>query len=171
MSSDVRDRRVRRTLVALLFLFLLWWLFSAVISDGTGSKAGLSSAESGSGSFVISGDITRLLSPGTSVPLDLQFTNPSSSPISVTGVTVAVSKVHAPHADRVHPCTVDDFTVNQVADGLKVTVAAGATNTLTGLNVARTQWPQVAMRNRASNQDGCVGASLTLAYAASGAVK
>jgi hypothetical protein len=157
--------------VALLFLFPLWWLLSLAIGDGSGgAKDGRSSATSGAGSFVISGDINKLLSPGIKAPLDLQFTNPSSSSIAVTGVTVAVSKIHAPNADPTHPCTLDDFAVDQVDSGLEITVGAGVTSTLTGLEVARTQWPHVSMRNRATNQDGCVGASLTLAYAASGAV-
>ena len=86
----------------------------------------------------------------------------------VTGLSVRVQKVSAPNADDAHPCAIADFTVGQASSSIKITVAAGATSTLSSLGLTRATMPQVGMLDRPANQDGCKGASLTLAYTASG---
>jgi hypothetical protein len=162
---------MRRTLWILLLLLLLWWLFTVLVHDGRiNAKNGRADQQTASGTFPIDGHLTRFLTPGLNVPLDLEFTNPSGASMSVSDLSVEVRTVSAPNADDLHPCSVDDFSVDQVASTLLITVAAGATSTLTSLDVARAQWPHVGMLNRRVNQNGCMGASLTLVYAAAGAV-
>jgi hypothetical protein len=101
-------------------------------------------------------------------PIDLRFSNPADVSVVVGDLTVTVRTVSAPNADEAHPCAVGDFTVNQAAGGLKITVAAGTTSTLSSLDLPNAQWPKVGLLERSVNQDGCKGASLTLGYAASG---
>ena len=116
----------------------------------------------------IDGNVVEPISPGVTVPLDLTFTNPHDAAMSMTSLTVAVQDINAPNSDDTHSCTIDDFTVGQAPGDLRITLAARATNTLSGLGVPSKMWPCMVMLNRPVNQDGCKGASLTLAYAASG---
>jgi hypothetical protein len=66
---------------------------------------------------------------------------------------------------------VHDFTVDQTSSGLEITVAARATSALSNLGVSSAKQPHVGMLNRPANQDGCRGASLTLADTASGTLE
>jgi len=118
--------------------------------------------------FTIHGNAATPISPGLMSPLNLMFANPNAVSLSVTGLYVTVRKVSAPNADDAHPCSVRDFTVGQASSNLRITLAAQATRTLSSLDLPLAQWPQVGMLQRSVNQDGCKGASLTLAYAASG---
>lgn len=116
---------------------------------------------------VIGGDVVERLAPGQMVPLDLTLTNPRGFPVSVSDLRVAVSRVNAPHADDQHPCTRDDFAVTQ-RDNLDIVLPGDAASTLTALAVPRSSWPQVGMRDRPLNQDGCKNAFLTLRFEATG---
>ena len=190
-GSDLTKRRrlVLLLCLALLIAALMCALFHLLLRPGNTATAtgrgtgGAGSADSptatgrGTGSarqadpsrsFTIKGDAARLISPGVMAPLDLSLTNPNNVSMSVAGLIVTVQRVSAPNADAAHPCTVGDFTVNQVSRGLKVTVAARGTSALSSLGVARASLPAVGMLKRSVNQDGCKGASLTLGYAASG---
>ena len=88
--------------------------------------------------------------------------------VFIVAAVVRVRGVSAPNAEHAHPCTLDDFTVDQVSSGIKITLAARATSTLSSLGLPRATWPAVGMLERSVDQDGCKGASLTLGYAASG---
>ena len=174
MSTVARKRVVLCFIVAVLIGVVLLYFVAdgtiAVTSEagaGTGG-AGLAAA---SAPFTIAGSATEPISPGVKAPLDLRLTNPHGVPMSVTGLRVTVQKVTAPHADDAHPCAVGDFAVDQVSSSRKITVAARATITLSTLGLPRATLPQVGMINRPTNQDGCKGASLTLAYTASGTLE
>lgn len=135
--------------------------------DGSAGTEGAELADP-SGSFTIAGDVTEPISPGVMVPLDLKITNPHDVTLVVTDLHVRIRDVSAPSSDTVRPCHVGDFAVTQTAPDFEVTVEPGATLTLSSAGLPRTEWPQVGMINRPVNQDGCKGATLTLAYAASG---
>ena len=119
-------------------------------------------------SFTISGNATEPISPGVSAPLDLSLTNPHAFALTAADLRVTVQKVNAPNADDAHPCTIGDFAVDQASSAIEVTVAAHSTRTLSNLGLPRAKRPHVGMLDRSVNQDGCKGASLTLAYTASG---
>jgi hypothetical protein len=170
MNSVARKRRALRWVLAGLVSLLLclgaWVVFRGTGGGGAGSggaRLGGSSA-----SFTIHGDAAAPLSPGVRAPLDLQLTNPQDVPLSVTDLRVTVQSVSAPNADEGHPCADRDFAVDQASSGLRITLAGRSTSILSDLGVSRAKQPQVGMLNRAANQDGCKGASLTLAYTASG---
>jgi hypothetical protein len=132
--------------------------------DGTRGEDPASSAQP----FTIEGNATEPISPGVRAPLDLKLTNPHGVPMSVTDLSVTVEKVSAPNADDAHPCALSDFAADGVSSSRKIAVAARSTSTLSNLGIPRADQPHVGMLNRPVNQDGCKGASLTLAFTASG---
>lgn len=121
--------------------------------------------------FRLAGDAVKPLSPGRSAPIDVMITNPYNAPLRVTWLRVRVRSVAAPNEHEAHPCSRLDFTVKQVRAGFAVTVPAHKTRSLSRLGVPRRAWPRVSMINRPVNQDGCKGASLTLAYRGSGSLR
>lgn len=171
MSNVARRRTALGLVVAVLCGVLLSRLVDRDRNSGAseaGKGAGDARLVESSESFTIDGNAAELISPGVMVPLDLQLTNAHDFPLSVTDLTVTVAKVRAPHADDVHPCAVGDFAVDQAARDLEVTLATRSTSTLSNLGISRRQRPHVGMLNRPVDQDGCKGASLTLAFTASG---
>jgi hypothetical protein len=172
MSTRTRVRR--RSLFGVLLLAVLSGVVLVRLAgdDPTGEArpgvgGGDARLERAAQSFSIAGDSTQPISPGVSWPLDLEFTNPTDGPVWVSELRVTVRKVSAPNADESHPCVVRDFAVDQATAGLEITLDARATDSLSGLGLANATWPHIGMRDRAVNQDGCKGASLTLGYAAS----
>ena len=123
------------------------------------------------GSFTIAGSPTVPVPRGAALALDLAFTNRNYFAVSITDVRVTVRSIRAPHADTGHPCTADDFAIEQVPQDVKVLVAGRARSSLSSLHLPHAYWPRVGLRTRSVNQDGCAGASLTLAYTASGTVR
>lgn len=174
MDEDeaARRRRKRRAIVLGLFLLaaLLVFLFSCdprdrMTVDGNGE------AELDGTAFTINGDTAEVMSPGVVRRIDLEITNPHGETMTVTDLGITVDIVAAPRADRLHPCSVDDFTVEQPEDGLRATVPAGTTVSFSSLGVAADGWPRVGMLDRPVNQDGCKDAVVTLAYSGSGALQ
>jgi hypothetical protein len=114
--------------------------------------------------LVIAGSPARRLMPGGGVPLDLKLTNPRGSRLLVSRLTVTIARVSAPAADAVHPCTIKDFAVSQFSGAYGFALARSSTRSLTQLGTPPDRWPAVLMLDRAVNQDGCKGASITLSY-------
>jgi hypothetical protein len=117
--------------------------------------------------FGIAGNLTGTLAPGLALPLDLTLTNPNNKPLAVTNLTVTVASVtRAAAATRA--CGTADYAVAQYTGPYPLTVPAGGSASLSGLGVPPGAWPKIAMVNAATNQDGCKGAQLTLAFTGSG---
>lgn len=152
--------------VILVALILLW-------TRGCGPVA---RASSGAGdaslptpfSFMISGDVSRPITPGELVLLDLTLDNASDLDLAIDRITVAVVGIDAPLADTGHPCSAADFHVRNLSNGPVLRLAGNSVANLSGLKLPEANWPAVGMLNRPVNQDGCKGASLTLSYEASG---
>jgi hypothetical protein len=166
LSNVGRARLVLGCAVGVLCLVIVLWIVVRTTKSGEGSMG--IDVEGESELFAIEGSAAQSIAPGVTVPIDLEFTNPNDVSISVTDLVVTVDEVSAPRADRVHACVREDFTVDQVSPDFEITLAAGATSTLSGLGVAPEDWPRVGMLDRSVNQDGCKGASLTLGFVASG---
>jgi len=171
-KHDARRRHVRElvwaTVLAIILLLLLVDCNPTVGTTGASTGIGGAALADSAGSFTIGGSAAEPISPGVMAPLDLRLTNPHDSPMSVTDLRVTVREVSAPNADDAHPCAIGDFAVDQASNDLSITVPARATSTLSSLGLARAKRPHVGMLNRPANQDGCKGASLTLAYTATG---
>lgn len=119
--------------------------------------------------FGISGDLKPgALSPGASASLDLKISNPINKPLSLTNISVAVAGVTrtADAVSRNLPCTPADFTVTQYSGPYPLAVPAkgGSLSELAGGQ----SLPRVGMLDTSTNQDGCKGATLQLAYSGSG---
>jgi hypothetical protein len=163
-----REQSRRAVLIGLLALGALpFVLFSCEprVFDG-GGEAALNES-----TFGIGGDTTQTMSPGMTVRVDVTMTNPNDRAMTVSGLVITVDRVAAPRADRLHPCSVDDFTVEQPEVDLRATVPANTFRSLSGLGVDQARWPRVGMVNRSVNQDGCKGALVTLAYSGSGTLQ
>jgi hypothetical protein len=114
--------------------------------------------------FTIAGDAIGPLWPGIPRPLDLALANPNNGPIQVTGLTVGIAGVTAPHATDARPCSREDFRVQQFTGNFPVTVPARSNRSLDLAGIPSPSWPQVEIINRAIDQDGCQGATLSLSY-------
>jgi hypothetical protein len=119
--------------------------------------------------FAISGNASSPLEPGSPQPIDVQITNPNPVPLTFTSLTVSIQQIDAPRASAALPCTPSDFAA-QPYSGAPLTVAAASTQNLSELGVNPAQWPEVSILDRPSNQDGCQGASLSLALSANARV-
>jgi hypothetical protein len=98
-----------------------------------------------------------LLYPGgPAVPINLVFTNPNSTPITVQSVTVSVTGTSAAG------CAAVSFTVTQQLGGTP-TLPAASMKSLHDLGVAQADWPQLQMADT-GNQDACQHATVNLAY-------
>ncbi len=133
------------------------------------ASVGLVIAKSGS-PFTISGNLPGVLAPGLSSTLDLTLANPNKKPLSVTNLTVTVKTVTrtAYAVSHNQPCTTADYAVTQYSGSYPLTVPGNGSASLSSLGVSTSARPKVSMLNTAVNQDGCKGATLTLAYSGSG---
>jgi hypothetical protein len=117
--------------------------------------------------FEISGSVTGLM-PGVPQPIDLSVRNPNRVAIVITRLAVDVQSVNAPRATSALPCTTADFSVQQFAGPYPVVVPASSAWTLSGLSIPPATLPQIQLVQRSLNQDGCQGATVTLAYSGNG---
>lgn len=124
---------------------------------------GLTITRPESASFTISGNFGPLW-PGTWQAVNLALTNPHSQAISIRSLNVSIESVRAPRATSALPCTAGDFSVVQFAGAYPLRVGPIATVHLSDLGVAAARGPQLRMLDRPVNQDGCQGATVTLAY-------
>jgi hypothetical protein len=116
--------------------------------------------------FSIAGNATAPLQPGVPEGINLQISNPNTAPIVISSLTASVRSVGAPDATPSLPCTLSDFSMQQYSGPLPLTVPASSTMSLAQLGASSAQWPQVSIINRPTDQDGCQGATVTLAYSA-----
>jgi hypothetical protein len=118
-----------------------------------------------SGTFTISNVTPPALYPGTSQPLDLTFTNPASSAITIQPAGLTSSNIALTTSSPARCAASKNFTVSQ---GLTASVTIPANQStpisLQSLGVPQDDWPVVAMINTSRNQDACEGATLTLTY-------
>jgi hypothetical protein len=117
----------------------------------------------GTQNFGVGGVLTSPLYPGTSQSLNLTFTNPNSSPITIPNGGISASNIAI--TSNTPGCASTNFAVTQ---GLTtaVTVPAGqlTPESLSALGVPEADWPVIKMIETNTNQDACQGASLTLTY-------
>jgi hypothetical protein len=120
--------------------------------------------------FSIAGNLAGLLTPGTSRPLELTLTNPNKKPVAVSNLTVTVQTVTraTDAAMRNLPCTAADYAVTQYSGPYPLTIPGSTSAALSNLGVPAAGFPRVSMINTATNQDGCKGATLALAFAGAG---
>jgi hypothetical protein len=113
--------------------------------------------------FAVGGNLTSPLYPGTGQPLDLTFTNPSSSPITIASGGISASNITI--TSDAPGCASSNFAVTKGLTAA-VTIPAGQSTpeSLSALGVPRAAWPVISMIETNTNQDACEGAKLTLTY-------
>lgn len=168
MRGPTRRELALAVMLALVVAVLLIG-FRGSGAVGRATDATVDSSIGGSVTFVIrGGGVSRAISPGKMVALDLTLDNTNDLDLDIDRITVVVVSVDAPQADADHPCSAADFEVRQLAGGVVLRVAGKSSASLSGLDLPQENWPAVGMINRPVNQDGCKGATLTLRYEASG---
>ncbi|HEV2374690.1 MAG TPA: hypothetical protein VGS19_21325 [Streptosporangiaceae bacterium] len=113
--------------------------------------------------FAVGGSLTTPLYPGTSLPLNMTFTNPGSLPITIPSGGISASNITI--TSNAPGCASSNFAV---AQGLTVAVTIPGNQTtptsLSALGVPQADWPVIKMIETNTNQDACEGAKLTLTY-------
>lgn len=155
--------------MGLLLVISAVWMFNRPAEDTPRGNGDVQLA-GGSAPFAIDGDLGESIRPGTQIALDLTISNPHDRVLIVTDLRVTVASVHAPNSSATLPCSVDDFVVAQVPTTFEATVDATASSTLGELGIPAAHWPLIGMPDSSSNQDGCKGATMTLAYTATGRI-
>lgn len=112
--------------------------------------------------FPITGTLDRVLFMGTTARVNLAITDPFSSALTVTGLSVAVSATSNP------ACATSNFAVSQYSGAYPLTIPANTTKTLSQLGIATSTWPTVTLTDLPVNQDACKHVTLTLTYGGTG---
>ncbi|HEX5307715.1 MAG TPA: hypothetical protein VFW38_01395 [Solirubrobacteraceae bacterium] len=109
------------------------------------------------------GDLDGGLYPGAPAsPIDLALSNPHGFALQVQTASVTIEAVRAPNSTASLPCAPSDFAVSGYRGaGFK---APPGSSTLRQDRVPVSQWPAITMVNRPHDQDGCMGATVLLAY-------
>jgi hypothetical protein len=116
-----------------------------------------------SAAFMVGGDLTSPLAPGVSEPLDMTFTNPSSSPITIAVGGIASANITI--TPNQAGCGASNFEVSQgLARAVTIPADQATPISLSALGVPRADWPVITMIDTTTNQDACEGATLTLTY-------
>jgi hypothetical protein len=116
--------------------------------------------------FGIDGNTTRALLPGSTAPINVRISNPHFYPITVNNLTVRIASITPARTGA--KCSPSNFTVRQ-ADKFSVHLAAFSMVTLNDTSLSKSGWPSLHLTGVQSKlDDGCQGATITLAYAAKG---
>jgi len=108
--------------------------------------------------FGISGDGASFHPGGAKQSIDLVLSNPNDKPILITSLIVKIAG-----ADQAG-CGASDYDLRQYTGGYPLRIEKKSTRSLSALGVPSEQWPSLQLLNQPWNQDGCKGATLTLAY-------
>ena len=150
----------RRRVAAAGALFLLAAIGAYAYWSGGGSGSG--SATTGSPSTIT---VTQTANPsglypgGPSAALSGKFNNPNSGPVFVHEINATIASVTGPNITEENPCDADDYQL----DGFPVAVDQQVPN-----GTAQGSWSGASIKliNSGTNQDGCKGATVNLAYTA-----
>jgi hypothetical protein len=127
-----------------------WWTAGG---SGTGSAA----TGSVSSITVVQTSVVTGLAPGLPAQtLSGTFNDPNTGPVYVGTVTASIASVVKAVGAPVGTCDATDYTLSNNPLTYNAEVLANDTSIWTG--------PAIAFNNKASNQDGCKGATVNLAY-------
>ena len=118
--------------------------------------------------FTLSGDVTQLLSPGTTAALNVKITNPFNYDILITAVTVTVQHATTKNGQPNPTCdgTTNLIVTRQFSGTSPLKVKADRTVSLSDLGIPQSQWPQLLMPDLPTNQDACKGTTTKFTYSA-----
>lgn len=150
----------KRSAIGVVAVILL--LVGGAYAYWTISGSGTGSATTGDVTAITVNQITELdpMYPGDSAQtISGDFTNANAGPVYVGTVTASIDSVTQAEG-AVGTCTAADYTLTGAAMTVNAEVASGTdVGTWTGATLQ--------FNNTATNQDGCKGATVNLAYAIS----
>ncbi|MGC9974334.1 MAG: hypothetical protein ABSC36_02935 [Gaiellaceae bacterium] len=153
----------KRVVLAAIVVVALAIASGVAFAYWTSSGSGTASAAAAAGSAGVSvtqvGTVSNLVPGGTAQAVDFKITNGQSVKQYISSVAVSISSVTAPNSDGSHPCSSADFTLVQ-PNAVNADLAPGDTT-------FQPSGASIAMKDTASNQDGCKGATVNLAFSAS----
>jgi hypothetical protein len=157
--GDIMFRKLnRKTVAAFGAVFLL--VAAGAYAYWTNGGSGSGSAATGSNVAIT---VTQTTTPsglypgGPTAPLAGAFNNTNASKVYVNEVNATISSVTGPNITVPNPCTAADYQLN----GFPVQVDAEVNS-----GTAQGSWTgaSIQLLNTATNQDGCKGATVNLAY-------
>ena len=149
-----RKWKVAITTVALLACASVAFAYWTSIGSGTGDAA---TGSSGAITVVQTSSVAGLFPGGPAQTLSGNFNNPNAGQVFVGSITATISGVTGPNIDASNPCTAADYQLG----GFPVTVNAQIP---TGTGVGSWTGGTLSMVNSATNQNGCKGATVAIAY-------
>jgi hypothetical protein len=112
--------------------------------------------------FRVSGNLSSPLYPGATEPLDMTFTNPSSSAITIDSTDLTSSNIS--FGTNQPGCGSSNFQATGLGADVTIPADQFAPVSLSSLSVPQSDWPAITMIDTNANQDACEGAMLTLTY-------
>jgi hypothetical protein len=157
MKNTSRKQSVLGAVAAILLIAAGAYAYWTSTGSGTGS------ASAGTTSAVTVNQTTTLsaMYPGDSAQtISGNFDNPNSGPVYVGTVTASIASVTKASGAPAGTCDASDFTLANAAMSVSAEVAAGT---------AKGSWTGATIKfnNKASSQDACKGAAVSLSYAVS----
>jgi hypothetical protein len=157
MKNTSRKQSVLGAVAAILLIAAGAYAYWTSTGSGTGS------ASAGTTSAVTVNQTTTLsaMYPGDSAQTSSgNFDNPNSGPVYVGTVTASIASVTKASGAPAGTCDASDFTLANAAMTVNAEVAAGT---------AKGSWTGATIKfnNKASSQDACKGAAVSLSYAVS----
>lgn len=153
----------RKKLIVILSGVALAVVAAVAYSYWTTTGAGTGSETSAAGNNAVtvtqSSVVTGMYPGGPAQPVNFTIANPGPSKQYIAAVAVSISAVTGPNITGPRPCAAADFTLvqpNAIGQDLAVGDTAFAPS-----------GASLKMIDSATNQDGCKGSTVTLAFAAS----
>jgi hypothetical protein len=116
--------------------------------------------------FGIDGSTSSALRPGSTVPINVRISNPHFYPIVVSNLHVRIESITTAHKGET--CRVSNYKLKQV-DHFSVRLPAFSTVDMKSIAPSESDWPALHLTaNLAKIDNGCQGATINLAYSASG---
>jgi hypothetical protein len=116
--------------------------------------------------FGIDGSTSSALHPGSTVPISVRVSNPHFYPLDVSGLTVRIASITPAHKGDI--CRVSNYTLTQ-AKHFAVRLAPFSSVNIRSISANPAAWPSIHLTGNLTKIDnGCQGATINLAYSASG---
>jgi hypothetical protein len=158
MLQSIRRKRAAMAATGVAVLATAGGAFAYFTTSGSGpGSAGVGSSSNVTVAQV--GTVSNLLPGSPAQAVDFSIDNGLSTPQYIHSVAVSISSITAPAAVGGLTCTGADFTIVQPT-AINSDLAAGTTT-------FSPSGATIAMNDLATDQDGCKGATVNLAFAAS----
>jgi hypothetical protein len=145
-------------------------IFSVIAIDKVGNASSAATktwaVQAEVASVKLAGNVTRLLAPGLSSPVDVQITNTNHFDIVINNLQLTVQRATTKNGQANPSCDgATNLTIRQFS-GAAFKVKESRTVSLSTLGLSQSTWPVITMPNLPVNQDACKNTTFTFAYSA-----